>query len=169
MKRRDALRDYTLEATKAGVESLLRAGATSRTIADRARELGAAAAVGALASDVRSGAAFGALFGAGVSGVKSLRRMRRGEVGPARALADATYEGAAEAVTGAVSGLAAATATLAASHGATALGITGVKASLIAFGLPLASAVVTAVVVRRLYDARVGTAFEQRFVVLVAA
>jgi hypothetical protein len=152
-----------MEATKAGVEGLLRAGSASRTIADRARELGAAAAVGAVASDARSGAAFGALFGAGISGAKNLRRMRRGEVGAARALADATYEGAAEAVTGCVSGLAAATAALAASHGATALGITGAKASLMTFGLPLASAVVTAVVVRRLYDARLGDVFERRF------
>ena len=169
MDRRDALRTYTWEATKAGLENLLRAGTASRTIADRARELGAAAAVGALASDVRSGAAFGALFGAWVSGVKSLRGIRRGELSPVRALADATYEGAAEAVTGAVSGLAAATAAIAVSHGAAALGLTGVKASLATFGLPLASAIVTAVVVRRLYDARVGNAFEQRFGVLAGA
>ena len=166
VERRDALRDYTLEATKVGVEGLLRAGAASRTIADRARELGAAAAVGALASDVRSGAAFGALFGAGISGVRGLRRMRRGELSAARALADLTYEGAAEAVTGALSGLAAATTALAVSHAATAVGITGVKVSLMAFGLPLASAVVTAVVVRRVYDARVGNVFVQRFAVL---
>ncbi|MEN8183979.1 MAG: hypothetical protein ABFS46_15745 [Myxococcota bacterium] len=168
MERRDALRAYALEATKAGVENLLRPGTASRTIVDRARELGAATAVGALASDVRSGAAFGALFGAGVSGVKSLRRLRRGEVGPARALADTTYEGAAEAVSGAFSGLAAATTAIAVSHGVTALGITGIKASLAAFGLPLASAIVTAVVVRRLYEARVADTFGQRFAVLAA-
>jgi hypothetical protein len=168
VEHRDALRAYTEEAAKAGVESLLRGG-TASTIAHRARELGAAAAVGALASDARSGATFGAFFGAAVSGARSLRRVRRGELGPARALAATACEGTAEAVTGAISGLVAATTALAVSHGVTVLGLTGAKASLAAFGLPLASAVVTAVVARRLYDAHVGSALEQRFPALAVA
>ncbi len=141
----------------------MRDGGAGRLLAERARELGGAAALGALASDARSGAAFGAVLGFGVSGVRSLRRLRRGELRPARALADAAYEGASEALSGAISGMAAATAALAVSQSTVALGLTGAKASLATFGLPLASAVVTAVVVRRLLDAHLRRGLEERF------
>jgi hypothetical protein len=104
--------------------------------------------------EVRGGAAAGVATALGSVALRNLRGPRSSSK---QALFEFAHEGMAEAICGGVSALAAATSGVAASKFIATAGLTGIKTTALLVGVPLASAVVTTVVARQIYDRTVSS------------
>ena len=141
--------EFVKEFASGGVGSAISALRSSPKHAGRF--FGLASLHRSVLTDVGGSALLGSTIA--IAGVAHANRTR-GAFFRRETIREMASEGAVEAISGAVSTAIAAAATVVSVKSVTALGIAGAKGTAITIGLPLASAALGAVVVRRLCEAR---------------